>query len=73
MHAKGLSDRVHVRHFHSGCHRQLTTYGQSLPPQGGGFFDGLVDRVIRAVDRSQIPGGQYQAVMIDEGHDFAPE
>ena len=34
---------------------------------------GLSDRVIRAVDRSQIPGGQYQAVMIDEGHDFAPE
>ena len=73
MSAKGLSDRVHVRHFHSWCHRQLTTYGQALPPQGGGFFDGLVDRVIRAVDRSQIPGGQYQAVMIDEGHDFAPE
>ncbi len=73
MDAKGLSDRVHVRHFHSWCHRQLTTYGQALPPQGNGFYDGLVDNVIRAVDRSQIPGGQYQAVMIDEGHDFAPE
>ncbi|NMM78811.1 DNA helicase II [Acidovorax sp. SRB_24] len=71
--AKGLSDHVHVRHFHSWCHRQLTTYGQSLPPQGGGFYEGLVDNVIRAVERSQIPGGQYQAVMIDEGHDFAPE
>ena len=23
--------------------------------------------------RNQIPGGQYQAVMIDEGHDFAAE
>ena len=73
MDAKGLSDRVHVRHFHSWCHRQLTTYGQALPPQGGGFYDGLVGNVIRAVERSQIPGGQYQAVMIDEGHDFAPE
>jgi hypothetical protein len=73
MHAKGLSERVHVRHFHSWCHRQLTTYGQALPPQGNGFYEGLVDRVIRAVERSQIPGGQYQAVMIDEGHDFAPE
>ncbi|KQO26857.1 DNA helicase II [Acidovorax sp. Leaf76] len=73
MEAKGLSDRVHVRHFHSWCHRQLTTYGQALPPQGGGFYEGLVDHVIRAVERSQIPGGQYQAVMIDEGHDFAPE
>jgi superfamily I DNA/RNA helicase len=25
------------------------------------------------VDRRQIPSGQYQAVLIDEGHDFAPE
>ena len=52
MDAKGLSDRVHVRHFHSWCHRQLTTYGQALPPQGGGFYEGLVGNVIRAVERS---------------------
>lgn len=25
------------------------------------------------MERSQIPSGQYQAVLIDEGHDFAPE
>jgi hypothetical protein len=76
MEAKGLSDRVHVRHFHSWCHRQLTAYGQELPaqnmPVGAKMID-IVDRVIRAVERSQIPSGQYQAVMIDEGHDFAPE
>ena len=74
--AKGLSDRVHVRHFHSWCHRQLTAYGQTLPPQNmpvGAKMIDMVDRVIRAVERSQIPSGQYQAVMIDEGHDFAPE
>ncbi|WP_372824531.1 NERD domain-containing protein, partial [Polaromonas sp.] len=57
MQAKGLSDRVHVRHFHSWCHRQLTAYGQALPSQGNGFYDGLVDSVIRAVERNQIPGG----------------
>ncbi len=76
MEAKGLSDRVHVRHFHSWCHRQLTAYGQELPAQNmpvGAKMVDMVDRVIRAVERSQIPGGQYQAVMIDEGHDFAPE
>ena len=33
----------------------------------------MVQRVIRGVERQQIPSGQYQAVMIDEGHDFAPE
>ena len=74
--AKGLSDRVHVRHFHSWCHRQLTAYGQTLPPPNmpvGAKMTDMVDRVIRAGERKQIPSGQYQAVMIDEGHDFAPE
>jgi superfamily I DNA/RNA helicase len=33
----------------------------------------MVQRVIAGVDRRQIPSGQYQAVLIDEGHDFAPE
>jgi hypothetical protein len=75
MDAKGLSDRVHVRHFHKWCRQQLLAYGQELPAQSGSqrYAEELVDRVIRAVERSQIPGGQYQAVMIDEGHDFAPE
>lgn len=44
--------------------------GQPLPPQGPGLFEQMVSGVIRAVDRKQIPSGQYQAVMIDEGHDF---
>ena len=32
-----------------------------------------MNHVIRGVERKQIPSGQYQAVLIDEGHDFAPE
>jgi superfamily I DNA/RNA helicase len=32
----------------------------------------MVDNVIRGVERKQIPSGQYQAVLIDEGHDFQP-
>jgi hypothetical protein len=32
----------------------------------------MVEGVIRAVDRRQIPSGQYRAILIDEGHDFAP-
>ena len=75
MQAKGLDGRVHVRHFHKWCREQLVAYGQTLPGQGSSqqYVDELVDRVIRAVDGKQIPSGQYQAVMIDEGHDFAPE
>ena len=28
--------------------------------------------MIRGVERGHIPGGQYQAILIDEGHDFQP-
>ncbi|MBC7619127.1 MAG: NERD domain-containing protein [Candidatus Saccharibacteria bacterium] len=71
--AKGLGDRVHVRNFHKWCRQQLVAYGQNLPRQGPNMFDEMVDFVIRAVEHKQIPSGQYMAVMIDEGHDFAPE
>lgn len=71
--AKGMADQVHARHFHKWCYDQLKAYGQNLPPQGRNFADQLVDSVIRAVDRKQIPSGQYQAILIDEGHDFKPE
>ncbi len=75
MNAKGLSGKVHVRHFHKWCRDQLVAFGQTLPGQVSSkqFVEELVQRVITAVDRKQIPSGQYQAVMIDEGHDFAPE
>ncbi|CAD5374783.1 DNA helicase [Rubrivivax sp. A210] len=71
--AKGLADRVHARNFHKWCRQQLVAFGQALPAQGPAMFDAMVDGVIRAVERRQIPSGQYQAVLIDEGHDFRPE
>ncbi|MDR2153960.1 MAG: NERD domain-containing protein [Burkholderiaceae bacterium] len=74
--AKGLADRVHVRHFHKWCRQQLVTYGQSLPSPSSdldAFFGQMVDNVIRGVERKQIPSGQYQAIMVDEGHDCRPE
>ncbi|MDO8777765.1 MAG: 3'-5' exonuclease [Burkholderiaceae bacterium] len=76
MEAKGLADRVHARHFHKWCRDQLVAFGQTLPannmPVDAKMAD-MVQRVIHGVDRKQIPSGQYQAVLIDEGHDFAPE
>lgn len=70
---KGLEHRVHVRNFHRWCRQQLVAYGQPVPTQGHDMFDRMVDLVIRGVERQQIPPSQYQAVMIDEGHDFRPE
>ena len=75
MEAKGLSDSVHVRHFHKWCRDQLKAYNL-LPTEKMGtsqLMEEFVQRVIRGVDQKHIPSGQYQAVMIDEGHDFAPE
>ncbi len=76
MQAKGIADKVKVENFHAWCHKQLTTYHIPLPANcadSDAFCDELVDTVIRQVERGIIPSGQYDAVMIDEGHDFRPE
>lgn len=73
---KGVGDQVVVYNFHRWCHAQLKTYHVDPPPSGGdqrAFFDAMVQRVIAGVDEGHIPGGQYGAVMIDEGHDFEPQ
>ncbi|HEX7890003.1 MAG TPA: 3'-5' exonuclease [Ramlibacter sp.] len=72
--AKGIADRVHARNFHKWCRQQLKAFGQPIPQgQGGDVFERMVDNVIRGVERQQIPAGQYQSILIDEGHDFKPE
>jgi hypothetical protein len=76
MAAKGLAAQVHAVHFHKWCRDQLVAYGQTLPANNLPVdvkMGEMVQRVIEGVDRKQIPSGQYQAVLIDEGHDFAPE
>ena len=69
--AQGIAERVTVRTFHSWCADQLRTYHVAQPAGGG--YDEMVRTVSRAVERGQIPRAQYGAVLIDEGHDFAPE
>ncbi len=69
--SQGIGNLVTVRTFHAWCADQLRLYHVLSPPGAG--YDELVRTVIRAVDRGQIPRAQYGAVMIDEGHDFAPE
>lgn len=76
MTAKGLSERVHCVHFHKWARAQLVAYGQDLPADNQSVdakMADMVQRVITGVDRGHIPTGQYLAVLIDEGHDFAPE
>lgn len=76
MQEKGVADKVIVQNFHAWCHRQLTAYNVGLPEGNArqdGYWDDMVDKVIRGVDKQLIPAGQYEAVLIDEGHDFKPE
>ncbi|MBD4030727.1 DNA helicase II, partial [Xanthomonas citri pv. citri] len=58
------------------CGEQLKAYGIKPPlaqPNAQQYLDALVSKVISAVESQQIPRAQYAAVMVDEGHDFAPE
>ncbi|RJG02879.1 DEAD/DEAH box helicase [Noviherbaspirillum sedimenti] len=74
--AKGLQDKVNVVNFHAWCVRQLKAYNVGTPPNDSGidaFFEACVDKVIRSVDQKLIPSAQYDAVLIDEGHDFKAE
>lgn len=76
MEAKGLQDKVHAVSFHAWCVRQLDAYHAGKPPRTSdlnAYFEACVERVIRSVDQKIIPAEQYDAVLIDEGHDFRPE
>ncbi|MEN9843597.1 MAG: hypothetical protein RLZZ612_1426 [Pseudomonadota bacterium] len=73
--AKGVAHAVQVRHFHRWCREQLIEFAQPLPhytSDSGVYFENLVQNFIQAVEMGHIPSGRYRAVLIDEGHDFAP-
>jgi hypothetical protein len=69
--------RVKVRHFHGWCMDLLKKYDIPRPDsteyQGEAYTNELVNQVIAAVDAQKIPAGTYDAVMLDEGHDFKGE
>jgi superfamily I DNA/RNA helicase len=73
MAEQGLREKVTAKSFHGWCRQQLVTYQMPLPEKGDRFHAGLVEAVIRGVDRGQIPRAQYGAVLIDEAHDFDAE
>jgi hypothetical protein len=76
MKNKGLSEKVSVHTFHRWCRSQLIAYNAELPADSGdknAFFAEMVEKLIRSVDSGLIPAGQYDGVLIDEGHDFAPQ
>ena len=74
---ENLSALVTVRHFHGWCLDMLKRYGVPRPDasryRGIEYIAQLEQTVIAAVEAGRIPKGCYSAVMVDEGHDFAPE
>ncbi len=76
MEEKGLGEKVSVRNFHAWCSDMLTAYHLDKPNPRlpvGQKMEQLIQFTIDGVERGQIPRAQYSAVLIDEGHDFAPE
>lgn len=78
MQERGVEDRVQVRTFHSWCYQMLKTYGIPAPseaqiPNYEQRLAASVRAVAEAVDQGHIPSAQYDAVLIDEAHDFEPQ
>ncbi len=71
-----MGDKVTVRTFHSWCHQLLKAHQVPLPERNlsrDGYYCDIVNRVIQGVAEQTIPVGQYDAILVDEGHDFKPE
>src|SRR6201991_2180699 len=78
MQSRGVENRVQVRTFHAWCYRMLRTYGIPAPsereyPDYAKRLAASVSAVVKAVDEGHIPTAQYDAVLIDEAHDFEPQ
>lgn len=76
MISHNVQDKVVVRHFHGWCSDQLKAYGLKPPDrqvQASRYAELLVQAVVEGVESNAIPRAQYGAVLIDEGHDFAPD
>ena len=78
MQDRGVEDKVITSTFHSWCWKMLRTYDLPQPTEKDipDFSERLaanVQAVLDAAERGLIPGGQYDAVLIDEAHDFEPQ
>lgn len=76
MAERGLTEKITVRNFHGWCRDMLVAYNVDLPATAMPVDKKMalmVEKTIDGVQRGQIPRAQYAAVLIDEGHDFAPE
>ncbi|EHJ3658868.1 TPA: DEAD/DEAH box helicase [Salmonella enterica] len=66
---KGLSQKVHVYHFHDWCGVAARKFGLTVSREGP-YFDNSFSALETAVDTGVLTDTGYDSVLIDEGHDF---
>lgn len=71
-------EHIEVSTFHAWCTRQLKAAGVDIPePPGRGkqwddhWVETVPQLVSQAFDTIRVPTGAYQAILVDEGQDFA--
>lgn len=63
---------ITVHHFYDWCKTLKQRHHIDIP-YGKDYLERLPHEIYRAMEDGRIPTGQYHAVLIDEGHDFAAE
>nr|WP_090458363.1 nuclease-related domain-containing DEAD/DEAH box helicase [Enterobacter sp. kpr-6] len=66
---RGLSDKVHVYHFHDWCASAARKFKLNVSREGL-FFDNCFAALENAVNSGAVTDSGYDAVLVDEGHDF---
>lgn len=76
----GHDPQLEVLHYHSWCWRELEAAGGAIPerPELREQLDNYWDRIIpqlllKAHEDGRLKSGAYQAILIDEGQDFADD
>lgn len=64
---------VEVNNFNAWCASQLGKHKIQIIKGAENIWERQIKSMIQAVDKGKIPKGQYNAILIDEGHDFEPE
>ncbi|CAK7009886.1 3'-5' exonuclease [Saezia sanguinis] len=69
----GLEEKITVMTFHQWCLHQLEQF-YCVVPEGdedsGQFAQACFKNAVENLEKTLIPCGQYETILIDEGHDF---
>ena len=68
--ARGLASRVTVSHFHSWCASMVKRHGIQVTADRKEYPEKCFSALEEAVSSGKITGTGYDAVLVDEGHDF---